>query len=185
MPATFQDEIADQLPHLRAYARGLARDRFWVDDLVQETAARALRFADKFEPGTNLKAWLTTILKNEYLNEIRRQKHVVQVGIDVVESSLAIAGNQEFRLELREMQEAFDRLTPARREALMMVGVEGASYEEAARASGCAVGTIKSRVSRARLELHNDLHGGARPVPVVANPGDETQAPPHSPERRP
>lgn len=184
MPATFQDEIADQLPHLRAYARGLARDRFWVDDLVQETAARALRFADKFEPGTNLKAWLTTILKNEYLNEIRRQKHVVQVGIEAVESSLAIAGNQEFSLELREMQEAFDRLTPARREALMMVGVEGASYEEAAHATGCAVGTIKSRVSRARLELHNDLHGGARPAPVAAAPGDETRRP-NSQEPRP
>ncbi len=178
MPATLQEEIADQLPHLRAYARGLARDRFWVDDLVQETAARALRFADKFEPGTNLKAWLVTILKNEYLNEIRRQKHVVQIGIDAVESSLAIAGNQEFRLELREMQEAFDRLTPSRREALMMVGVEGVSYEEAARASGCAVGTIKSRVSRARLELQNDLRGQPRSAPADETCGEtERQAP--------
>jgi RNA polymerase sigma-70 factor (ECF subfamily) len=174
MPATFQQEVADQLPHLRAYARGLARDRFWVDDLVQETAARALRFADKFEPGTNLKAWLVTILKNEYLNEIRRQKHVAQIDIETVESSLAIAGNQEHCLQLREMQEAFDRLAPARRDALMMVGVEGASYEEAARAAGCAVGTIKSRVSRARLELQHDLLRGP---PGTASGADEDAEP--------
>ncbi len=174
MTSSLSHEILDHVSHLNALARYLARDRTLADDLVQETLLRALRHSEQFERGTNLKAWLSTILRNSYFNEKRsecRHRRLLQLG-HLVHSDFTIApGGQEDRLRVRDFQRAFRRLPPAQREAITLVGAEGLTYEEAAEVAGCAVGTMKSRVSRARLALQHLLDGElADAEPAAARP---------------
>jgi|SRR5579863_2555416 len=159
--AQFQDLLVEQLPHLRAFARMLARNPTLADDLVQETVLRALTNVDKFAPDTNLGAWLATILRNQFYNEFRRRARSAAY-VDAVPPLAGCDGDQEARLALREFERAFHALPATQREALSLVGVSGFSYEEAARIVGCAAGTIKSRVSRARVELALRLGLGKR-----------------------
>lgn len=159
MASTLPDDIVQHLPHLHAFARMLARDRTLADDLVQETMVRALAHADQFETGTNLKAWLSTILRNSYFNEKRSQGRLVQLDMELLTESQSIRGEQEGRLRLRDFQRAFATLPASQRKALVLVGASGFSYDQAARIAGCAVGTMKSRVSRARLQLGILLDG--------------------------
>jgi RNA polymerase sigma-70 factor, ECF subfamily len=153
------EDIVPYLPHLRAFARMLAQDRTLADDLVQETVVRALSHAHQFQPGTNLKAWLTTILRNAYFTEKRSQGRLTQLDVEVVRDSTTVNGGQEWHLRMRDFEGAFSTLPPVQREALVLVGASGFSYEQAAAMAGCAVGTMKSRVSRARLLLHTLLDG--------------------------
>ncbi len=153
--ALFQDLLVEHLPHLRAYARLLSRDWALADDLVQETVLRALCNIDKFVPGTNLKAWLSTILRNQFYNELRFRSRLTSY-ISVPHQSWR-AGEQEARLEMRDFERAFHALPPAQREALSLIGASGFSYDEAAKIVGCAQGTVKSRVCRARSELERRL----------------------------
>ena len=165
MTASLSEEILDHVSHLNALARFLARDRSLADDLVQETLLRALRYSEQFERGTNLRAWLTTILRNSYFNEKRseaRRRRLLQHGSLFTTESLGSPGNQEAALEMRDFERAFRLLPAAQREAIALVGAEGFSYEEAADMTGCAVGTMKSRVSRARLSLESLLDGRSR-----------------------
>ncbi len=159
MAERLTDDIVPFLPHLRAFARMLARDRTLADDLVQETVVRALSHAHQFQPGTNLKAWLTTILRNAYFTEKRSQGRVAQLDVEVARDSTTVSGGQEWHLRMRDFGCAFNTLSPVQREALVLVGASGFSYEQAAAMAGCAVGTMKSRVSRARLQLQNLLDG--------------------------
>ncbi|MBU6507397.1 MAG: sigma-70 family RNA polymerase sigma factor [Alphaproteobacteria bacterium] len=159
MAERLTDDIVPFLPHLRAFARMLARDRTLADDLVQETVVRALSHAHQFQPGTNLKAWLTTILRNAYFTEKRSQGRVAQLDVDVARDSTTVSGGQEWHLRMRDFEGAFNTLSPVQREALVLVGASGFSYEQAAAMAGCAVGTMKSRVSRARLQLQTLLDG--------------------------
>jgi RNA polymerase sigma-70 factor, ECF subfamily len=156
MTSSLNHDILDHVSHLNALARFLARDRTLADDLVQETLLRALHYSDQFERGTNLKAWLTTILRNSYFNEKRseaRRRRLAQQGLlGPVEKRIA-PGNQETHLELRDLERAFATLPAVQRQAIALVGAKGHSYEEAAELAGCAVGTMKSRVSRARVTL--------------------------------
>jgi RNA polymerase sigma-70 factor (ECF subfamily) len=163
MTSSLNHEILEHVTHLNALARFLARDRTLADDLVQETLLRALHYSEQFERGTNLRAWLTTILRNSYFNEKRsdaRRRRLMQQGFPVHAEMLCAAGNQESHLELREFERVFVTLSPVQRQAITLVGAKGYSYEEAAEIAGCAVGTMKSRVSRARMALQDMLSDG-------------------------
>lgn len=161
-------DIIALLPHLRAFALMLARDRTLANDLVQDAVVRALSHADQFQPGTNFKAWISTILRNSYFNEMRRRSRTSQVDVETVWNTVTVSGGQEERLHMRDFERAFRKLPPSQREALALVGASGFSYEEAANVSGCAVGTMKSRVSRARWQLQQILDGAAAPATEAA-----------------
>jgi RNA polymerase sigma-70 factor, ECF subfamily len=165
-------DIIAQLPHLRAFALMLARDRTLANDLVQDAVVRALSHADQFQPGTNFKAWISTILRNSYFNEMRRRSRTSQVDIETVRNTPTVSGGQEERLQMRDFERAFRKLPPSQREALALVGASGFSYEEAASVSGCAIGTMKSRVSRARSQLQQMLDGTA---PAAAETAKSTR----------
>lgn len=160
---TFADDVVQNLPRLEGFARRLAGNRSFADDLVQETVLRALVHADQFRPGTNLLAWLTTILRNAYFNEKRRQRRIGPLDPTTVPAP-AISDEQEWHLRMRDVTCRFATLPAAQREALMLVGANGYSYDHAAKLAGCAVGTMKSRVSRARSELQNMLDRGDVPA---------------------
>jgi RNA polymerase sigma factor (sigma-70 family) len=150
----FREELVALLPHLRAFARGLCPGRpDQADDLVQETVMRAWAARDRFVPGTNLKAWTFTIMRNHFLNEIRRNKRTDQLEDGAAELLLVTEANQEDAIHLSDLERALQQLPPERREALLLVGASGFSYEEAALVCGVAVGTMKSRVGRGRAQL--------------------------------
>src|SRR5437763_16217434 len=153
--------IIDQLPHLRAFAVLLTHDRSFADDLVQEAVVRALAHADQFEPGTNFKAWITTILRNSYFNVVRRRSRVAPMTAVAPEDEPTTSGGQEEHPDLKDFERAFKCLPSAQREALLLVGASGFSYEAAAEVAGCAVGTMKSRVARGRTHLEHILDGDA------------------------
>ena len=152
-------DILAALPHLRAFAHLLARDHAMAEDLVQDTIVRALTYRHQFQPGTNLRGWLTIILRNRYFNEIRRRSRKAELHVELEWGVGSTSGGQEENLEVRDFKRAFASLPAAQREALLLVGASGVSYEEAAQITNCAVGTIKSRVSRARLQLQQLLDG--------------------------
>jgi RNA polymerase sigma-70 factor (ECF subfamily) len=154
-------EILPHLPHLRAFARFLARDDAQAQDLVQDAVMRALSKSHQFVPGTNLKAWLTIILRNGFYNDLRRKGRRPEVSIEVVGDTTSTPGEQESALQVRDFQRCFAQLTANQREALLLVGASGFSYQDAAQIARCAVGTMKSRVSRARAELERLMAGEA------------------------
>ena len=149
----FKADLIALLPHLRAFARGLCGRADQADDLVQEAVLRAWSARETFVPGTNLKAWLFTIARNHFLNELRRAHRETQLDEGQAEDALVSQPEQEDRLYLSDLHSALDRLPPERREALLLVGASGFSYEEAAQVCGVAIGTIKSRVARGRVQL--------------------------------
>ena len=152
-------EMVALVPQMHSFARSLCRDGVKADDLVQEALARALANIDRFRPGTNLKAWLFTIVRNEHYSQLRRRKFEA-VGVDT--DSLpepSVQPDHDGDLELRDLNRALSTLSPGQRTALILVSASGFSYEEAARICGCAVGTIKSRVARARDTLMAILDG--------------------------
>jgi RNA polymerase sigma-70 factor, ECF subfamily len=158
----FYRQLVDCLPHLRAFARVLCRQHDLVDDLVQDSVVRALAAAHQFQPGTNFKAWMFTILRNQNITMFRRQR-IPPASLDEVEQEVYHAPPQEDALMMEDLDHAVRQLSPLRREALILVVVHGLSYEEAAAVCRCAVGTIKSRVARARAELHEMLLGDETP----------------------
>lgn len=154
----FQNALVEVLPHLRAFARSLTRRREQADDLVNDAVVRALSAAAQFQPGTNFKAWMFTILRNLYYNEGRKNRSTV--SLDEAEALMpSVMPAQQSALEFCDFRRAFWQLNPDQREVLILVGASGLSYEEAAAVCGCAIGTIKSRVSRARNELLHLLSG--------------------------
>jgi RNA polymerase sigma-70 factor (ECF subfamily) len=150
---SFRRDLLNVLPHLRAFARGLCGRVDFADDLVQETAIKAWAARDRFAPGTNFRAWTFAILRNHYLSELRRARYHADYDPEAAERLLVIDAQQEEGLHLSDMEDALRQLSPERREAVLLVGAGGFTYEEAAAISGCAVGTMKSRVARARAEL--------------------------------
>jgi len=150
---SIRDAVLAAVPSLRAFAISLSGNVDRADDLVQETLLRALVNIDSFEPGTNLSAWLFTILRNLFRSEYRKRRREVEDGDGTYAESLKSQPEQEARVEFREFRTALAKLPSDQREALILVGASGFSYEEAAGICGCAVGTIKSRVNRARTRL--------------------------------
>ena len=138
------------IPNLRAFAVSLCGDIERADDLVQETLLKAWNHLDSFQEGTNLRAWLFTILRNTYFSECRRRRREVEDRDGNRAADLSVHPEQPGHLDMQDFRRALDVLPPDQREALVLVGAAGFSYEEAAEISGCAVGTIKSRVNRAR-----------------------------------
>jgi RNA polymerase sigma-70 factor (ECF subfamily) len=164
----FQDLLVEQLPKLRIYARFLARDRTLADDLVQETVLQALTYSQQFTPGTNLKAWLSTILRNRFLNELRSRSRLADYAAMPKPERHTI--DQEIRLELRDLERAFRSLPEAQSEALWLVGAGGFSYQDAAKIVGCPEGTVKSRANRGRVELDRRLAGEPSTTPPARVP---------------
>lgn len=178
-PPSIREELIACLPQLRAFARSLAGHRELADDLVQDAIVRALAAQDSFRAGTNFRAWIFTILRNLFFTERRKSRMVVQ-SIDSMEHDLTpVPASQESSVEFDDFRVALMRLPHDQREALILVGASGMSYEEAAQVSGCAVGTVKSRVSRARrtlVQLTGRTEEGSRdtaelPAPGSARPG--------------
>ncbi|MCC6947662.1 MAG: sigma-70 family RNA polymerase sigma factor [Bradyrhizobiaceae bacterium] len=154
---SLRDEILAAIPKLRAFAISLSGNVDRADDLVQETLLRALANIDSFQPGTNLQAWLFTILRNLFRSEYRKRKREVEDVDGRYSDNLVAHPEQDDKLEFKEMRMALAKLPQDQREALILVGASGFSYEEAANICGCAVGTIKSRVNRARNRLAAEL----------------------------
>lgn len=148
-----RDEILAAVPSLRAFAISLCGNVDRADDLVQETLLRALANIDSFQPGTNMSAWLFTILRNFFRSEYRKRRREVEDNDGSYAESLKSQPEQNGRVEFSEFKTALAKLPPDQREALILVGASGFSYEEAAAICECAVGTIKSRVNRARTRL--------------------------------
>ncbi|MBB4612777.1 sigma-70 family RNA polymerase sigma factor [Novosphingobium taihuense] len=162
-PATFKRELTGVIPHLRAFARGLCGRPDLADDLVQETLLKAWAAQERFEPGTSMRAWTFVILRNAYLTDMRRNRFRADYDETVAERILVAPAAQEGPMHLSDMHRALLTLPPERREALLLVGAGGFSYEEAAQICGCAVGTIKSRVGRARAALSQMIESGQIP----------------------
>ena len=148
------------IPHLRAFAWFLARNRERADDLVQDTIVRALGAAQQFRAGTNLKGWMFTILRNLHYDEVHKNRIQMQSLDDPLAHEPTVLPSQVASLEFGDFRRAFWQLADDQREALILVGASGLSYEEAAKACECPKGTIKSRVSRARRELLQILEDG-------------------------
>jgi RNA polymerase sigma-70 factor (ECF subfamily) len=148
-----RSEILAVVPRLRAFAMSLTASADRADDLVQETLVRALSHIDQFKPGTNLRAWLFTILRNQFNSEYRQRRWMAEDPDGIYVGSLKTPAEQGGWLEFQELRVALTKLSPDQREAVILVGASGMSYEEAASICGCAVGTIKSRVNRGRTRL--------------------------------
>ena len=148
-----RDEIAIHLKSMRAFALSLTRDVSRADDLVQDTVVKAWTNIDKFQPGTNMRAWLFTILRNTFYSERRKAKREVADIDGVLTDQIAEKPAHDGRLAMADFRKVFEQLPDEQREALMLVGAQGFSYIDAAELCGVAVGTIKSRVSRGRKTL--------------------------------
>ena len=150
---TFKAALLAALPSLRAFAMSLTGRHDQADDLVQETVMKAWAKQDAFTLGTNMNAWLFTILRNLFHSEYRKRKREVEDADGSYAARLATAPEQNARLDFGDLRLALAKLSPDQREAVLLIGAEGFSYEEAAQICGTAVGTIKSRVNRARRRL--------------------------------
>jgi RNA polymerase sigma-70 factor, ECF subfamily len=168
--------LEPQIPRLRRYARRLTKDVWRAEDLVQSCLARALAKEHLWEPGTNLRAWLFTLLHNQHVNDVRRlAREGAVVAIEDVTSSLASPPTVEAALDLSEVEQAIDRLRREQREVILLAGREGMRYEEIAAAVGVPVGTVRSRLSRARTSLRELMGIDKRAEP---RPGEwRSQAP--------
>jgi RNA polymerase sigma-70 factor (ECF subfamily) len=150
---SLHDALLGALPPLRVFAMNLCRNADQAEDLVQETITRACKNIGLFEPGTNMVAWLTTIMRNHFLSECRRARYRLADSIDDHADTLALPPGQLASIETHELRIALDRLPVRERSALVLVLAVGFSYEEVAEAARCPVGTVKSRVSRARRKI--------------------------------
>lgn len=156
----FKDQLAAAIPQLRAFGRSLSGDRDIADDLVQEAMLKAWAARERFEANTNFKAWTFTILRNIYFSQTRRKRFTGEWNDLVADRVLTAPASQDKSVELRDLMRALQQISADQREALVLVAAAGMSYEEVAEITGVAVGTVKSRVSRARPALEALLEGG-------------------------
>ena len=173
--AQFKADLLDLIPFLRAFARSLCGNQETADDLAQETLVKAWQARNMFAPGTNLKAWLFTILRNQFYSDRRRAWRQAPWDQDAAERIPGSSAEQSWAAELSDTARALSQLSDEQREALILVGPGGFSYEDAAAICHCAVGTVKSRVARARKSLLSLLEGD-EPLPPSAQGGDAGDA---------
>ena len=159
--AAFKRELVGLIPHLRAFARTLAGDPTSADDLAQDAMMKAWDARASYQMGTNMKAWTFMILRNQFYSEKRRSWRQSQLDQEAAERTLVAVDDPEAPVALDELRLSLGMLPAEQREALILVGAGGFAYEEAAEICGCAVGTVKSRVSRARRALQAILEAGA------------------------
>ena len=167
--AQFKADLLDLIPFLRAFARSLCGNQETADDLAQETLVKAWQARGMFAPGTNLKAWLFTILRNQFYSDRRRAWRQAPWDQDAAERIPGSSSEQNWAAELSDTARALSCLSDEQREALILVGAGGFSYEDAAAICKCAVGTVKSRVARARKSLLAILDG-EEPLPQASQP---------------
>lgn len=153
-----RDELVEHLPAMRAFAMSLTRNSAAADDLVQDAVVKAWGNFDKFQAGTNLRAWLFTILRNTYYSLYRKRRREVEDPDGIMAEKMSEKPAHDGHLAMADFRRAFVQLTDEQREVLILVGAEGFSYEDAAEMCGCAVGTVKSRTNRARKRLAELMH---------------------------
>jgi len=173
-PPDFKHDLTAVVPHLRAFARGLCGRADLADDLVQDALLRAWAARDRFVPGTSIRAWTFTILRNAWFTEMRRNRFRADYDEAQADRILTTPAAQEAPLHLADLSRALMELPAERREALLLVGAGGFSYEEAAAICGCAVGTIKSRVGRGRAQLSAMIEEGR--LPTRGNASESSRA---------
>jgi len=149
----FRDELLATIPSLRAFGLSLTSRGDRADDLVQETLMKAWKHHESYTAGTNMKAWLYTILRNEFYTQLRKRKREVEDADGFYSNKVAVHAEQESYVDMADFTIALAKLPEDQREAIVLVGASGFSYEQAAEICGCALGTIKSRVNRARGKL--------------------------------
>lgn len=149
----FSQQLLAAIPKLRAFALSLASHADHADDLVQETLMKAWNHQHSFQQGTNIKAWLFTILRNEYFSQLRKRRREVEDADGDYAESVTTPGGQESQLDMADLRIALQQLPHDQREAVVLVGASGFSYQEVAEICGVPVGTVKSRVNRARNKL--------------------------------
>ena len=154
----FHRRVEEQIPRLRRYARALTRENNSADDLVQDTLVRGLAKAHLWQPGTDMRAWLFTIMHNQYVNNIRRaQRDGATVDVDQVAFTLVATTDPTASRRLNELDCAIGHLSKGQREVVLLVGLEGVTYDEAAKIIGVPIGTVRSRLARAREALRAQL----------------------------
>ncbi len=158
----FTELLVETLPHLRAYARSLTRNADQGDDLVQDTAVRLINAREQYRPGTNFRAWAIAALRNRFVDVRRRSRFHGGSTDDLAEVMFAVPASQETLVYFDETARAFWRLCPAHREILTMIAINGMSYEQVATVLGCPIGTVRSRLARARAELQTAMDVTAR-----------------------
>lgn len=179
--AAAQEAILPLIPNLRAFARSLTvGNRELADDLVQDTIVLALQGWDQFTPDTNLRAWLFRILRNHFINLIRRRQRTLEIADEAQMQKAWVPAAQDGRLEVMAFRQAFQALSPMHREVLSLVVLQNLPYEQVAEICGCEVGTVKSRVSRARTLL-KDMLLGETPLPAPT----ASARPVEKPKKRP
>jgi RNA polymerase sigma-70 factor (ECF subfamily) len=156
-PPSFKRDLLATLPSLRAFAFSLCGRHDKADDLVQDTIMKAWAKQESFELGTNIKAWLFTILRNEFYSQMRKRGREVQDSDGLFTERMSVHPEQFGHMDMADFKKALARLPDDQREAVILIGASGFSYEEAAKICDCAVGTMKSRVSRARTRLQDLL----------------------------
>jgi RNA polymerase sigma-70 factor, ECF subfamily len=174
----FREDLISAIPGLRAFGISLTSRADRADDLVQETLMKAWKHHDSFQPGTNIKAWLYTILRNEFYSQLRKRSREVEDADGYYSSRVAVQAEQHGHLDMGDLKTALQQLPDDQREAIILVGASGFSYEEAAEICNVAIGTIKSRVNRARkklgellqIESASDFHADIRLQGVAGGP---------------
>ncbi|MEP0707788.1 MAG: sigma-70 family RNA polymerase sigma factor [Parvibaculum sp.] len=162
--ADFKKELEGLIPHLRAFARNLCGKPDMADDLAQDALLKAWAARKRYKAGTNMRAWVFVILRNQFLSQMRRSRFKGEWDDTVAERMLSTPAHQDHQMQLSDLQRALMRLPEAQREALILVGAGGFSYEEAAEICDCAIGTVKSRVARARAALDEMIDNGLLPA---------------------
>jgi RNA polymerase sigma-70 factor (ECF subfamily) len=157
----FIKQLTELTPHLRAFAHSLCKDPVEADDLAQESLVKAWKARDSFSEGSNLKAWVFQILRNHFYSERRKLWRKSETSTEIVENMMPMNEGQSAAMDLADLRSALTSLPDEQREALILVGAGGFSYDEAAEICGCALGTIKSRVNRARIALAELIENGS------------------------
>lgn len=155
----FKQQMVALIPSLRSFARGLCGNRDLADDLAQEAMIRAWAARESFTPGTNFRAWMFMICRNQFYTTVRRNARVASWDPELAERILVAPATQQAGIDLKDVEAALQKLPAEQREMLMLIGAGGASYEEAAEIAGCPIGTVKSRLARGRATLHTLVYG--------------------------
>lgn len=159
--AEFKKDLTELIPHLRAFSRSLCGNATLADDVAQDALLKAWNARERFIPGSNLKAWTFTILRNQFYSIKRRSWRATSLEPEVAEQTIVANSDAEQSMHLNDLRRGLDMLKDDQREAIILIGASGLSYEEAAEICDCAVGTIKSRVSRARKALETIMTSGS------------------------
>lgn len=177
-----REALLAELPRLRRYARMLVGNAAQADDLVQDCLLRAIANLERWRAGTNMRAWLFTIMRNVRFNDLRRARRspFLDAGAEIMDS-IPVAADQESRLRVQDVDKAFATLGPDQREVFLLIAVEGLDYEEAAQILGVPVGTVKSRLSRARNDLRARIEQTQAPRPARRDAAENAYAPQGTP----